>query len=118
MVDKPVGQPETRSFSINGDVHHVRAPSYVSAIATHMSFAGPTPDGMMHLNFSRDVLTVAKEVATISAADGGGRQIMSLNIAPEDVKLVREEIATISMSQSDFVKLSSILSSSLAGKTG
>lgn len=75
---------------------HERAPGFTAAIATYAAVAGPTPDGMVHIQFYRDLLEIRGENLTRETSqDGKTVTRVKGDISNYDIK--RSDVAIISM---------------------
>ena len=52
---------EQNTDSEQKTLSHVQAPGFTSGIATSVAVIGPTPDGYLHLEFTRDVQVILDE---------------------------------------------------------
>ncbi|MEO8804126.1 MAG: hypothetical protein ABI304_01960 [Rudaea sp.] len=116
MASEPMDVPRHMQLKLgDGQLEHVRNSNYVSGVATHVMVGGPTPDGMIHIHFSRDNFVILRETAAISTAEDGKKARMILEIKEDDAKLVREDIAAISMTEQDFARFIGVLTKQASG---
>lgn len=76
---------------------HVRHPAYASTVATGVVMMGPTPDGLVHVTFYRDLAVPVSEKFDREERDigGGGKEVKMTAVAPADMEQVREDVVTV-----------------------
>jgi len=78
---------------------HVRGPHFTTGLATGVNVMGPTSDGMVHLEFFRDLQVATEEMMSVTEVQGPAGQIGNLmtQAAPATVDYYREVVAVISL---------------------
>ena len=82
---------------------HVRAPGFSTGVASYVSVVGPTPDGMVHLQFYRDLVSLREEDLKPAANPENPSQMgMAVSATQENFDTLREDVAIISMPKAAF----------------
>ncbi len=81
---------------------HRKSPTFISDHATGAALSGPSNDGLFHLTFYSDSISISSETMILDSSkvndNGIGESIYNLNIEQDDLENFREDKARIALS--------------------
>lgn len=114
MSDKDKKQGEGQA-PVKAKILHHRSPHFSSHFATNTVVAGPTGDGMYHLIFNADAMSVPHETAELLSTDGEVTEDGYIKaeyktiIKHDDLEYFREDKARITLSRESVIRLRDVL---------
>lgn len=99
-------------------LEHTSGPNYCSALATGITIAGPSADGMVHLTFFREVMRPTSETfKMLPAGPPAPADAVTLErIATQAPRMYREDVATISLPMATVETLRDIINQNIAAR--
>lgn len=85
-------------------IPHEQTRDYLQAYSSVAFVGGPLLDGNFNILFCMDGSTVTQETATLTSDDPNERNFLT-TVAPEDQRIVRVEVANITMTQAAMTAL-------------